>query len=142
LAKVSIEGGEMTKLSDEIVTFFAVSPDGKTLAHTIYDEDKHKTKVLVKPLAGDGATQTFEISPDSFLLWTADGKSLLYNDTDTKHDSQSIIWIQSISGGEPKTFLTLKPEAFGYVALSPDGKTLACTGGKLVTDAVMLSKKK
>ncbi len=141
LGQVSIEGGEITKLSEEIVELFAISPDGKFVAHTVYDKSQNKTKVVVKPFAGGDTVHLFDISPNTYLLWTADGKGLLYNDTDTKRDSQSTIWIQQISGGEPKSFLTLKPETFSYVTLSPDGKTLAASRGKLVTDAVLLQKK-
>jgi Tol biopolymer transport system component/DNA-binding winged helix-turn-helix (wHTH) protein len=142
LGQIAIEGGEVKQLTNNITELFSLSSDGKLLACTSFDEQTRKTQMIVRPLTGDGPARTFDVQPNKFLLWTTDNKGLLYDDSDTKRSTQSTVWLQPISGGEPKPFLTRKPDWINYIAISPDGKRIAYTDGKLLTDAIMLTERK
>lgn len=140
LMQIPMEGGEAKQLTTGSTEMFSISPDGKLLAYTTFDEQKKKTQTIVRPYP-EGAEQTFDISPRDILMWTPDSKNLIFNYTDTKQSSPSVFWQQPLTGGEPKQFITFKHEVVRDIALSPDGKKIALVGGKLITDAVMLQRK-
>lgn len=140
LGKVSIEGGEITERPLLSEHFTSVSPDGSQIAYTFYDNSDERYKVRVESIEGGEQTNAFNITPISFLTWTSDGKNLLYRKREAESETNSTVWRQPISGGDPQPFLSVKPDTLFNVSQSPDGKYTAVVRGKLVTDAVMLSK--
>ena len=48
--------------------------------------------------------------------------------------------LEPIAGGEPKPFLTTAPDSVYALSQSNDGKKTAVVRGKLLSDAVMLTK--
>ena len=82
----------------------------------------------------------FDISPVNVLLWTADGKNLLYREIEPGDDSASTVWMQPLSGGQPKQFLSVKPDMVVNISQSNDGKNILVVRGRLFTDAVILTR--
>lgn len=140
LMQIPVEGGEAKPLTKGSTDLFSISPDGKFLAYTIFDEQKKKNQTIVKAYP-DGSEQTFDLSPRDILTWTPDSKNLIFNYTDTKQSSPSVFWQQPVKGGDPKPFITFKQEVVRGMTFSPDGKKIAMVGGRLITDAVMLQRK-
>jgi hypothetical protein len=54
----------------------------------------------------------------------------------------STVWIQPLTGGEPKQFLSVKPDRVSNLSQSADGKQTIFVRTKTMTDAVMLTKTK
>ena len=52
----------------------------------------------------------------------------------------AILWIQPAEGGEPKQFLSVKPDRIANISQSADGKQMLIIRSKNLSDAVMLSK--
>lgn len=136
LGRVPITGGEVTEepFIGEVIP--RISPDAKQMASVIYDEQEKQYKTYLRPIHKDESSKVFNISPYQIFLWTPDGKNLLYR----QRNAGTTVWMQSISGGEPKKFLELKPDLIFNLALSKDGKQTIVVRGKLLSDAVMLSK--
>jgi serine/threonine protein kinase len=142
LGRVPLAGGEIIEqpLYSPNTNLFALSPDGKQVAHVLYDDANRRYKVRVRPLETDEPSTVFNITPSNFLLWTPDGKGLLYRENEPSRASSSTVWLQSIAGGEPKQFLNVKPDQVFNISLSNDGKQILIVRGKLLTDAVMLTQ--
>jgi Tol biopolymer transport system component len=142
LGRVPLAGGAITEqhLYSANTNLFAFSPDGRQVAYAFYDEAGRGYKVRVRPVETDEPSIVFNISPVNFLLWTADGKGLLYREVEPSRASSSMVWRQPISGGEPKQFLDVKPDQIFNLSLSADGKQILVVRGKLLTDAVMLTQ--
>jgi eukaryotic-like serine/threonine-protein kinase len=142
LGRVPLAGGEITEqpLYSANTNLFALSPDGKQVAYAFYDEANRRYKVRVRPVEQAEPSIDFNITPTNFLLWTADGKGLLYRELESSRASSSIVWLQAISGGEPKQFLNVKPEQIFNLSLSRDGKQILVVRGKFLSDAVMLTQ--
>jgi serine/threonine protein kinase len=142
LGRVPLAGGAITEqpLYSANTNLFALSPDGRQVAYVFYDDANRRYKVRVRPVERDEPSIVFNISPINFLLWTADGKNLLYREVEPSRASSSIVWLQPISGGEPKQFFNVKPDQIFNLSLSSDGKQILAVRGKLLTDAVMLTR--
>jgi serine/threonine protein kinase/WD40 repeat protein len=140
LGKVPLGGGETLEQKPFSETLSAISPDGRQVAFAFYDEREKSYKVGVRPFDADEPTNIFNVAPANFLLWKADGKGLLYRALESSPESIYTIWLQPIAGGEPKSFLSVKPDSVFNVSLSKDGKQAAVVRGKLLSDAVMFTK--
>ena len=136
------------KLANEFVVQNIADGDGSSVAESSpwkygygnYDEPNKRYKVRVRPLETEEPSMVFDISPTNFLVWTADGKNLLYRELEPSQASNSTVWMQPVLGGEPKPFLNVKPDTIFNVSQSNDGKQTLVVRGKLFTDAVMLTK--
>lgn len=141
LAQVSSEGGEIKRLTNGTIDMFSLSPDGRQIAYSKYNEQTKKFQIEVIPYQSEGETKTFDISSRDVLTWTPDGKNLLFKYVDTKQFDPATIWQQPVSGGAPKPFMKLKQEYIIDMAFSKDGKKFAAVGSRLITDAVLLQQK-
>ncbi len=140
IGEVPLMGGEIKEFPLVGEGLTAISADGKRFAYIFYDEKDKKRKVRIRPFETDEPSTVFDISPIRFLKWTIDGKGLLYRANETGKESASTVWIQPVSGGDPRPFLSVKPDAVIDVSQSKDGKQVVVVSGKLLTDTVMLTK--
>jgi hypothetical protein len=65
---------------------------------------------------------------------------LLYREIEPSGESNSTVWLQPLNGGEPKPFLRVNPDTIFNVSQSGDGKKTAIVRGKIITDAVLLTR--
>lgn len=70
------------------------------------------------------------------LQWSQDGKSIHYT---VNSSNVSNIWSQPIDGSPAKQITDFKDSLTTGFAWSRDGKTLACTRGLLLRDAVLIT---
>jgi Tol biopolymer transport system component len=143
IGRVSIDGGEMTQLTEEFTANPSVSPDGKLFAclHAkgpgpfpwniaVYPidgpiEGKRPIKIFSRPIQ---ITQT--------VRWTPDGRGLTYFENPASGASK--LWIQPLDGGEPKLLAEFETDrVFGF-DWSRDGKYLACVRGLWATNVVLI----
>jgi serine/threonine protein kinase/WD40 repeat protein len=142
MVSVALAGGaaaEMTPLSPNS-NLLAISPDGRQVAFPFYDQQSARYKVCVRPLETAEPSVVFDITPTTFLQWTFDGKGLLYRELDPRRNPGSTVMFQSVAGGEPKPFLSVKSDSVLNISQSKDGSRMLVVRDKFVTDAVMLTQ--
>lgn len=140
LGIVSINGGPVVEKPLFGESHYALSPDGKQAAYVFYSDPDKRYYVGLRPLDGDTPASVFNISPTGFLYWPAKADGLFYRELEPGERSTSTVMFQPIAGGPPKAYLSVEPELLFDFALGPDGKKAAVTRGRLLTDAVMLSR--
>jgi Tol biopolymer transport system component/DNA-binding winged helix-turn-helix (wHTH) protein len=136
LWRVSLAGGEPTRLSDSYALFPSVSPDGKMIACLGRSDSKAVLRILSfedgRPL------KTFDLAAPTFssnrLQWTRDGKTVIYG---TEHDGVTSIFKQPLSGGEPAVVTKFEDELADF-SYSPDGQSLAVARGGWQHDIVLI----
>ena len=140
MGEVPLMGGEIKEYPLFGDDYTAISPDGKQVAYVFFDERDKKRKIRIRPFESEEPSTVFDISPISFLKWTADGKGLIYREIETDAESVSTIWLQPVSGGKPQIFLSVKPDEVFNASQSVDGKQTVAVSGYLVANAVILTK--
>jgi len=130
LWKVSINGGEPTRLNTSRVAYPAISPNGKMLAY--YSPGEHAVRVIW--LDGKGPARQFDI-PFGTIRWTQDSRSLLYI---KNQDDVSNVWSESISGGPGKQITHFNSLLIAQFDLSRDGKELVMSRGISNRDVVLI----
>ena len=139
-AKVPVTGGEVIEQTAFGESLWAISPDGKQVALVFLDKATNQYKIRVRPVDAEEPSKVFNIPAAYFLKWTPDGKNLLYRSLEATPEMLSNVWMQSLAGGEPKQFLSVKPDRISNLSQSTDGKQTLFIRTKTMTDAVMLSK--
>ncbi len=140
MGEVPIGGGEIREYPLFGDDYTAVSPDGKQVAFVFFDEREKRRKIRIHPFNNEEPSSVFDISPMSFLKWTADGSGLLYREIETDTESNSTIFRQSITGGKPQIFLSVEPNEVYNASQSIDGKKTVVVNGRLIANAVILTK--
>jgi len=129
LWKVSIEGGEPTRISEKRAYRISISPDGEKFAH--FGKKDGKTIIAVKSFANDELIEQFALQEGFFpgldIVWTKDGKRLIYS----AEDSNSIgnLWQQPLTGDPPQKLTHYNSEEIFYFDFSPDFSQLAIIRG-------------
>jgi serine/threonine protein kinase/Tol biopolymer transport system component len=82
LYRMSVLGGEPTKLIEGIDSLISLSPDGKRLAYILYDEGREESALMTANVDGTGqralVTRTFsEMIFDPNPAWSPDGKVIV-----------------------------------------------------------------
>jgi Tol biopolymer transport system component len=144
LAKVSVAGGEPVVITRDVnsESFYDISPDGRSVAYTFFDKARQTTRVAVRALTEGATPLFFEFEPSYFLRWTPDGKSLAYAQLPADKKKGEAFWLQPISGGPAQQILNVAPDLIYWAAWSRDGKQLAISHGRFVTDIVLISRNK
>jgi len=101
------------------------SPDGKSIAVTVYDARSGKNDVWVYPAAGGQPTRITFGPQDFWPVWSPDGKEIAYSVSENGKDS---IRRRPLDGHQPEETLYNNKDVFtNSLALdwSPDGKYLS-----------------
>jgi Tol biopolymer transport system component len=139
LWRVPVDGGSPSRLTDgKFAGYPVVSPDGKLIAFYKFDVQDRKTKAIVIPFDGGVPVKTlvFTFDPMPWLRWAADGRSLIYNDT---NQGATNLWRLPLDGGPPQQITDFKSEHIWYFDLTRDGKHLAVARGTLTSDVVLIT---
>lgn len=133
-------GQETVLYGSRQIHAWALSPDGRQLAFTTEDEkggDILRSDVLkVIPAAGGEAREVLRVPGKEdivALVWTPDGRSLLFGRTDYSASEQDPaerkeVWRIAVAGGEPvRIGLSLRPMQLSTLRFHPDGKRIAFT---------------
>ncbi|MBI2835516.1 MAG: serine/threonine-protein kinase [Acidobacteria bacterium] len=119
-----------------IRAFYAVSPDGRSLALTINEPNGSRLEVV--PTSGGPAHEVMRFTlPDLFSIqqWTPDGANILF----TRFRTDAMLgrgvrgpielWSVPATGGAPRS-LNLKGDQLAAVRVSPDGARIAFRTGQ------------
>ena len=103
---------------------FRVSPDGSQLAFWMIDMARPTAeyRLMVAPAAGGPGRIVATLPSGVSTNWTPDGRSLVFG-------KQNQVWLCDVATGAV-TKLTPALEGVDEVAVSPDGKQIAYTGGR------------
>jgi len=137
LWKVSIDGGESSRLTDYYSLFPSISPDGKMIA--CLGKNGSKAALLVLPFAGGRPLKSFDLAGQNFsgtrLEWTPDGKELIYA---KEQDGTTTLIKQPLNGGRAADITKFEDELFDF-GYSADGQLLAITRGGWQHDIVLFT---
>jgi eukaryotic-like serine/threonine-protein kinase len=136
LWRVSIDGGEATRLSDSYSLFPSISPDGKMIACLGRSDSKAVLRIL--SFEDGRLLKTFDLAAPTFssnrIQWTRDGKAVIYG---TEHDGVTSIFRQPLSGGRPAVVIKFEDELADF-SYSHDGQSLAVARGGWQHDIVLI----
>ena len=140
VVQVSIDGGAERKVSDVALDgFFAVSPDGKTIAFPMIDHAAgHELKLALVASDSEQVQKTLEFQrprATNLLQFSRDGKSLVYAVRENGVDN---LWQQPIDGTAGKPLTSFKSEHIWDFHWSPDGTKLAMVRGHTDADVVLI----
>jgi Tol biopolymer transport system component/DNA-binding winged helix-turn-helix (wHTH) protein len=133
--QVPVNGGEATIVVDDDVYRWAVSPKGDSLTYSFYDKQEKLVRTRIHSLGGDAPDLLFDISPETWMEWSNDGKALYF---DTAKDGSQNVWRQPIDGSKPQPVTSFNSEQIFRFAWSPDGKNLACIRHTTTYDTLVL----
>ncbi len=136
--KVGSDGHEAGAVTNYYSRGPVVSPDGKLISCTYWDEATGSNRYAVIPSSGGAPIKLFgmpDVNGQRMARWTPDGQTLLYIDT---HDGNSNIWTQQLNGGAPKQVTTFDSDQVFDFDLSADGKQIILTRGSTVSDVVLM----
>ena len=148
LWKISLDGGTPVQLTDKFSGAPQISPDGKLVACTYFDEASTPARLALISSEGGKPVKLFNIQPTAVLpnslelgliRWTTDGKAMTYVDT---REGVSNIWRQPLDGGKPVQLTDFKSDRILSFDWSRDGKQLALARGTKTNDVVLISSKK
>lgn len=138
LWKISLDGGEETLFSPEIMLNPSFSHDGRYVAY-FPRRESHQNFISVMSVENGKVQKTFDL-PDTKLnpvkiIWANDDKSLFYL---AKRESENCVWHQSLNGNPPQVFTCPGNQTITDFAISPDGKNFAYLQGKWMHDAFLI----
>ena len=134
LWRVPMEGGDPERLTSIPVKTPLVSPDGKLIAFSYWEEAEKADKVGIIKFDGGELMKTFGISPSVFR-WAADGGGVTYVDN---RGGASNIWRQALGGGAPQKITEFKELEIYSFDWSKDGRLLVCERGASYSSAVLI----
>ena len=149
--RVGIEGGTPTQITREFMESAQISPDGQTLAAFYRPDPSKAPKIAILGIEGGEIRAAYDVPNETRtgaddgghkLEWTKDGKNVIYN---VYKDEVASLWAQPVgapgaSVASPKRIASFRPKrACGRLRISPDGKQILYSGGRDVTDAVLIS---
>ena len=137
LFRVSIDGGEVVRLTDRGGFDPNVSPDGKLIACGYRPAPADKNRFAVFSIDG-GQPRLISDWPALYgrLRWTPDGNAIAYA---ARQAGVGNIWAQPIDGGAPRQLTHWNPASIFSFDWSRDGKWLAYASGSLTSDVVVIT---
>ena len=143
LWKVPIDGGKPVQLTDRLSTWPDVSPDGQKIACWYRAEPGANWQIAIIPISGGDPEKVFDVPPNADtpipIRWMPDGSGVTFVATP---NGVSNVWHQSLGGGAPRQLTDFTSDQIHWFDWSRDGKTLACSRGKIVNDIVLITESK
>jgi eukaryotic-like serine/threonine-protein kinase len=140
LGRVPINGGDPVELPMYGETYWAYSHDGTRVAYALREDLRQPSRVAVRRLIEPEPYQILEISPIHIFKWDSKDTGLIFRDRQFGRDPFSTVWFIDLGNMEKKVIYDGKSDTVLDLSFSPDGKRIAVVQGKLITDAVMLTK--
>jgi Tol biopolymer transport system component len=153
LAKVSIEGGESTRLSPDALGLSAISPDGHSIAALYFPDPSKPARIAVLDINGGAIRAAFDM-PEGVqawgpgatgMAWTPDSRAIAGV---VDQNGISNIWALPVSNlpgqttsaqGEMRQLTHFTSDQIFAFSWSRDGKQLAVARGRFLSDAVLIT---
>ena len=144
LWKIPIDGGTPVRLTNKYSYLPEVSPDGKLVAYSYWDEESSPQQWRREIISIDGGqrVKTFEVprsavrsSGDVLLRWSPDGRALTYIDF---RDGGTNLWSLPLDGSPVKQLTDFKDDRIFWFDWSAKGD-LVCSRGVQTSDVVLMS---
>jgi hypothetical protein len=132
--QVSVNGGELTAVADGDIYRWALCPTERPV-YSSYDKQDKAVRTRIHSLEGGKPDIVFDISPETWMEWSHDGKAVYFN---TAEDDARNIWQQLVDGSKPVPITSFSSEQIFQFAWSPNGKNLACIRHTTTIDTLML----
>jgi Tol biopolymer transport system component len=142
LGKVPIMGGEIVEQPLFTETYWALSNGGDQVAYAMRENPYAPPKVAIRRLAEPEPYLTLDIAPIHIFKWSDNDRSILYRQREGGEFPFATVWLWDLLSGSRKIFYSAHPDNIFDASISPDGKKIATLQGRLITDAVMLTKTK
>jgi Tol biopolymer transport system component/predicted Ser/Thr protein kinase len=138
LAKVPVDGGSPSLLTDYWAVLPTVSPDGKSIACFCEPFSAAAAEVCILPITGGRPLRHFPFIPSvsESVAWSADGKSIFY--TSILND-RSNVYEQPLNGSPARKLTNFSDLMAGNIAPTRNGKNLFLTRVDVVRDAVLIT---
>jgi Tol biopolymer transport system component len=141
IAKLELSTGTVSVIDQARDGGWTLSPDGTRVAYRYYDPVKEGYSVAIRPVDSKDPEKTIDISPVDVFMWTPDGEGLLFLDFLSKDNDLSTVWRRDVGAGQSTPYLHSESDLIYKLAISKDGKRNAVVTRRLVTDAVMLTRR-
>jgi Tol biopolymer transport system component/DNA-binding winged helix-turn-helix (wHTH) protein len=118
--KIPVDGGTAVQLTFKDTQSSSISPDGKELAYTVYDERKKRDLIAFKSTEGGEPNKFYEfpaLESYNILQWEKDGL-FCTNKAGTE------LFLLPITGGKPKQLTHFNSGEALDASISPDGTKL------------------
>jgi eukaryotic-like serine/threonine-protein kinase len=140
VARMSIDGGAVERLTDAPAHGPSVSPDGKSIICRLRSTDPKAPlwRTALLPLDHKGATRYFDVprfGGGAMLDWSADSKGFYFIDNAGGTDN---VWLQPIDGGAPRQLTHFDSGRIYSYQFAPDGKSVAISRGDPASDLVLI----
>jgi Tol biopolymer transport system component len=141
LSKVSIDGGEPARITDNVDSRPFVSRDGKLIAFVRVTPNA-TTKIAIVSSEDGALVKSFDApgNADSRqMIWTPDGRALVYIDL---RGGISNLWMLPVDGSAPTQLTDFRADRIYAFDFSQDGKWVAMSRGNSTNDVVLFSNVK
>jgi Tol biopolymer transport system component len=122
----------------------SVSPDGKTLAAAIHEQEHGEVavKIALFQIDSSGPPRTLDARLYSGRVqFTPDGKSLVWAAREEENGVDNV-WLQPLDGSAGYPITHFKSDQIWSLSLSPDGRNLGILRGHYDSDVVLLQEPK
>lgn len=144
IRKISIDGGESVAVSQTDKTVYepVPSPDGKFLAHAVYNDEAVATspwQVAVMSNENPSEKERF-FNFSAFRLrvrWLLDSNSVVSIDDQAGRNN---LWQTNLTSGERQPITNFKTDKISRFDVSPDRRFYALTRGNYFYDAVLIER--
>jgi Tol biopolymer transport system component len=139
LARVSIDGGPVTRVTNDWFTLAAFSPDGSMLAGRLEDPKTSRSYVATMPATGGPVTRIAEfldVTSYSKMRWSRDGKAIIVN---TAPGDRANLWVVPLDKSPQRRLTTFHEHTIFMFAPLSDGKGWLLSRGELSRDAVLIT---
>ncbi len=137
LWKVSINGGEPTRVTNDFTVYPSVSPDSKMVACLYSPTTKDPGQPAIYSFPEGKLLKTFPqaVRGAPYIRWSPDGQSLVYAENPI---GAATLWKQPLAGGAPQALLKLDNDFLYGFDWSRDGKRIAFVRGLWAGNIVLI----
>jgi Tol biopolymer transport system component len=146
LASIPVTGGEVQQVErlNEIPANYLyyrdVSPNGRSIAHTIWDSREGRMKVEVRSTNPSEPPKLLNIWPSLVFKFAPDGKQIIYRERQVGYAPEAEVRRIDPATGKSTQLISTSPEYVADFSYSRDGKKVALVRGKTTSNAVILSQ--
>ena len=139
--KVSINGGEPSRITNDFTVYPSVSPNGKMVACLYSPTTKDPGQPAVYSFPEGKLLKVFPqvVRGAPYIRWSPDGQSLVYAENPI---GAAMLWKQPLAGGAPQALLKLDNDFLYGFDWSRDGQRIAFVRGLWAGNIVLIKDEK